>query len=202
MLLPLSPMSFAFLGGISFIDIASFEWLLPFGSYLAKRLLFQARMCITSNNALIISTLMLRCLSLGLLATALVIFPLPLRAQADHNKQRVFYIECSGRKTQGSGAATGFPMNHPILVQYKLDQNASTLTEIAIDTRELTAGQKPIPVQLHGKVLITEFRNRILQKDYEIQIRGDERLFSITVFPPSRIDPDAWYGQCNNIKSP
>ena len=73
---------------------------------------------------------------------------------------------------------------------------------MAIDTRELTAGQKPIPVQLYGKVLITEFRNRILQKDYEIQIRGDERLFSITVFPPSRIDPDAWYGQCNNIKSP
>ena len=143
---------------------------------------------------------MFRCLSLGFLATAIVSLPFPLTAQSDPIERNVFYVECSGKKTQGSGVATGFPMNYPILVQYKLDRSALTLTEMAIDARELTAGQQPIPVQLHGKILFAEFRNHILHKDYEIQIRGLERLFSITIFPPSRFDPDTWYGQCKNIQ--
>ena len=145
---------------------------------------------------------MFRCLFCGLFTVALAIIPASLKAQVDHSEQNIFYIECSGKKTQGSGAATGLPINHPILVQYKFDPTLLTLTEINIAPHELTAGQKPVPVQVYGKVLTTEFRNRKLQKDYEIQIRGDDRLFSITVFPANLFDPDVWYGQCINIQIP
>lgn len=124
------------------------------------------------------------------------------KAQMDGEQAQLFTFECEGTKTQGSGSATGFPMNHPVRVQYKLDLAASTLTELDIDTRELTAGKNPIPVQIHGNILRTQFRNQKLQKDYEIQIRGDERLFSITVFPSNRFEPDTWYGQCMRIPAP
>ena len=93
-------------------------------------------------------------------------------------------------------------MNYPVRVQYKLDLDASTLTEVDIDTERLSAGNEPIDIKIYGKTLTTKFSNDRLNKDYEIQIRGDERLFSITVFPSSGFDPDAWYGQCRNRKSP
>jgi hypothetical protein len=145
---------------------------------------------------------MLFYLSLGLLAAAIGAAPLPLKAQEGGSQTNSVYFQCRGEKTQGSGSATGFPMNHPILVKYQLDQTALTLTEVDIDPRELSAGQDPIPVKIYGNTLITEFRNRGLQKDYEIQIRGGERLFSITVFPSNRFEPDAWYGQCVNMPAP
>ena len=92
-------------------------------------------------------------------------------------------------------------MNHPVRVQYKLDLDASTLTEVDIDTEQLSAGKKPIKIKIYGKTLTSKFRNGRLKKDYEIQIRGDERLFSITIYPSSGFDPDARYGQCINSKS-
>ena len=92
-------------------------------------------------------------------------------------------------------------MNYPVRVQYKLDLDASTLTEVDIDTERLSAGNEPIDIKIFGKTLTTKFSNDRLNKDYEIQIRGDERLFSITVFPSNEFDPDAWYGQCLNSKS-
>lgn len=92
-------------------------------------------------------------------------------------------------------------MNHPVRVQYKLDLDASTLTEVDIDTEQLSAGKEPIDIKIYGKTLTSKFRNGRLKKDYEIQIRGDERLFSITIYPSSGFDPDAWYGQCINSKS-
>ena len=145
---------------------------------------------------------MLRGLFLGVLFTAISIAPLPLKAQASPAEQNDVYIECRGKKTQGSGLATGFSLNHPVLVHYKLDQTASTLNEVDIDVSELSAGREPIPIKMYGKTLMAKFRNRTLRKDYEIQIRGDDRLFSITVFPSSGFDPDTWYGQCVKIQSP
>ena len=119
-------------------------------------------------------------------------------ARESGEKANVFIFECSGTKTQGSGSATGFPMHHPILVRYKLDLNEPTLKEVDIDTHELSAGEEPIAVQIFGKNLSTTFHNQNLGKDYEIQIRGEERLFSITIYPSNNIDPDTWYGQCIN----
>ena len=87
------------------------------------------------------------------------------KAQIDAEQAQLFTFECEGKKTQGSGSATGFPMNHPVRVQYELDLAASTLTEVDIDTRELTAGENPIPVQIYGNILRTQFRNQKLQKD-------------------------------------
>ena len=145
---------------------------------------------------------MFRCLSLGVLVTAISIVPLPLKAQASSAEQNVVHIECRGKKTQGSGVATGFSINYPVLVRYKLDQSASALIEIEINPSELSVGKEPIPIKMYGKTLMAKFQNRNLRKDYEIQIRGDDRLFSITVFPSSGFDPDAWYGQCVKIQSP
>ena len=142
---------------------------------------------------------MLRCLSLGVLLTINFVSPLPLKARVSPAEQNVVHIECRGKKTQGSGLATGFSNNHPVLVSYKLDQMASTLIEVEIDPSELSAGNEPIPIKMYGKTLIAKFKNSDLQKDYEIQIRGDDRLFSITIYPPTGFDPDAWYGQCLKI---
>ena len=111
----------------------------------------------------------------------------------------VVSFECSGKKTQGSGVATGFPMNHPIRVRYQLDTDASTLIEMEISDEQLSSGRQPIPVKLYGNLLITKFSNRNLDKDYEIQIRGDEKLFSVTVFPEGIYEPDAWYGACQSL---
>ena len=122
-------------------------------------------------------------------------------AQEKSDGSNIYYFECNGKRTQGSGAATGFPINHRVHVQYKLDLGASTLTEVGIDTEQLSAGKEPIEIKIYGKTLTTKFSNNRLKKDYEIQIRGDERLFSITIFPSSGFDPDAWYGQCLNSKS-
>ena len=146
--------------------------------------------------------LMLRCLSLSIFVAAIPMASLSLWVQASTAEQNDVYIECRGKKTQGSGLATGFSINHPVLVNYKLDQIASTLVETSIDVSELSAGTEPIPIQMYGKTLMARFRNRKLRKDYEIQIRGDDRLFSITVFPSSGFDPDAWYGQCVKTQSP
>ena len=145
---------------------------------------------------------MLRCLSLGILFATISIAPLPVKARAKPGEPNVVHIECRGKKTQGSGLATGFSINHPVLVRYKLDQTTSTLIEFDIDADQLSAGQEPIPIKIYGKALLAKFRNRNLQKDYEIQISGDDRLFSITVFPSSGFDPDVWYGQCVKIHSP
>ena len=139
---------------------------------------------------------MLRFLSFGFLVSVVGLIPLPVKSQNVSPEADVFYFECTGKKTQGSGVATGFPMNHPIRVQYKLNKSELTLAEIQIDPHRLSAGQTPMPIKIYGNTLITEFRNRKLGQDYEIQIRGDERLFSITVFPSNRLEPDAWYGQC------
>ena len=144
---------------------------------------------------------MLRHLTLGLLVSAIGSSHCPLMAQEKSETQKVYDFECSGTKTQGSGVATGFPVNHPVRVQYQLDLGALTLTEVEIDPPELSAGQKPIAIKIYGKTLITKFRNDQLQKDYEIQIRADERLFSITVFPSGTFEPDAWYGQCISHQS-
>ena len=46
---------------------------------------------------------------------------------------------------------------------------------------------------------MAKFRNTNLSKDYEIQIRGDEKLFSITVYPDGIYEPDAWYGTCQSL---
>jgi len=144
---------------------------------------------------------MLRCLSQGVLVTAVSVALLPLKAQISPVEQNTVHIECRGKKTQGSGMATGFSINHPVLVRYKLDQSASSLVEIDIDPSELTAGKHPIPIKMYGKTLLAKFKNQNVQKDYEIQIRGDDRLFTITVSPSSGFDPDAWYGQCSKIQS-
>lgn len=111
----------------------------------------------------------------------------------------VVSFECSGKKTQGSGVATGLPMNHPIRVRYQLDTDASTLIEMEISDEQLSSGRQPIPVKLYGNLLITKFSNRNLDKDYEIQIRGDEKLFSVTVFPEGIYEPDTWYGACQSL---
>ena len=144
---------------------------------------------------------MLRRITIGLLACAVAIAPLPLKAQEWSDRSNIFHFECNGRRTQGSGAATGLPMHHPVRVQYKLDLDASTLTEVDIDVEQLSAGEEPIDIKIYGKVLTSKFRNDTLNKNYEIQIRGDERLFSITIFPSIGFDPDVWYGQCLNSKS-
>ena len=145
---------------------------------------------------------MLLRLSIGLLASVVGCSAMPSIAHEGRNGSNIFYFECKGRRTQGSGVATGFPMNYPVRVQYKLDLDASTLTEVDIDTERLSAGGEPIDIKIYWKTLTTKFSNDRLNKYYEIQIRGDERLFSITVFPSSGFDPDAWYGQCRNRKSP
>ena len=111
----------------------------------------------------------------------------------------VVSFECSGKKTQGSGVATGLPMNHPIRVRYQLDTDASTLIEMEISDEQLSSGRQPIPVKLYGNLLITKFSNRNLDKDYEIQIRGDEKRFSVTVFPEGIYEPDTWYGTCQSL---
>ena len=111
----------------------------------------------------------------------------------------VVSFECSGKKTQGSGVATGLPMNHPIRVRYQLDTDASTLIEMEISDEQLSSGRQPIPVKLYGNLLIAKFSNRNLDKDYEIQIRGDEKLFSVTVFPEGIYEPDTWYGACQSL---
>ena len=139
---------------------------------------------------------MLLRLSLLLLSSAIAIAPLSLRAKEGGKRTDLFYFECNGKKTQGSGVATGFPINHPIIVRYELNLAKSTLAEIDIDTPALTSGAEPIKVQIYGKNLSTKFHNDRLAKDYEIQIRGDERLFSITVYPANGFEPDTWYGQC------
>ena len=90
----------------------------------------------------------------------------------------VVSFECSGKKTQGSGVATGLPMNHPIRVRYQLDTDASTLIEMEISDEQLSSGPTSIPVKIYGNLLMAKFRNTNLSKDYEIQIRGDEKLFS------------------------
>ena len=145
---------------------------------------------------------MLLRLSLLLLSSAIAIAPLSLRAKEGGERTDLFYFECYGKKTQGSGAATGFPINHPIVVRYEFNLTKSTLTEINIDTPALTANTEPIKVQIYGKNLSTKFHNDSLAKDYEIQIYGDERLFSITVYPVNGFEPDAWYGQCETISEP
>ena len=145
---------------------------------------------------------MLRCLGFGLLVSVFACIFLPVKGQKVSPQRDVFYFECAGKKTQGSGIATGFPLNHPIRVQYKLNKTALTLAEIQADPHQLSAGQKPLPIKIYGNTLMTEFRNHRLGKDYEIQIRGDERLFSITIFPPNRLEPDTWYGQCINLSDP
>ena len=145
---------------------------------------------------------MIRHQSIGLIACVVCFFSLPLMAQEGNKQSNIFYFECNGTRTQGSAAATGFPMNHPIRVQYKLDLDTSTLTEVDIDTDELSAGKVPIHIKIYGKTITSRFLNNKLKKDYEIQIRGDDRLFSITVFPSSGFDPDVWYGQCVKIHSP
>ena len=145
---------------------------------------------------------MLLRLSLLLLSSAIAIAPLSLRAKEGGERTNLFYFECYGKKTQGSGAATGFPINHPIFVRYEFNLTKSTLTEINIDTPALTANTEPIKVQIYGKNLSTKFHNDSLAKDYEIQIYGDERLFSITVYPVNGFEPDTWYGQCETILEP
>ena len=108
-------------------------------------------------------------------------------------------FECRGIKTQGSGVATGLPMNHPIRVRYQLDIEGATLTESEISDQKLSSGREPIPVKIYGNLLMAKFRNANLRKDYEIQIRGDEKRFSITVYPEGIYEPDAWYGSCQSL---
>ena len=129
---------------------------------------------------------------LALLSLTMVVMPDPVRAS-------VVSFECRGEKTQGSGVATGLPMNHPIRVRYQLDTEGSTLTEIEISDEQLSSGRKPIPVKIYGNLLMAKFRNPNLRKDYEIQIRGDEKRFSITVYPEGIYEPDAWYGTCQSL---
>ena len=129
---------------------------------------------------------------LALLSLTMVVMPDPVRAG-------VVSFECRGEKTQGSGVATGLPMNHPIRVRYQLDTEGSTLTEIEISDEQLSSGRKPIPVKIYGNLLMAKFRNPNLRKDYEIQIRGDEKRFSITVYPEGIYEPDAWYGSCQSL---
>ena len=129
---------------------------------------------------------------LALLSLTMVVMPDPVRAG-------VVSFECSGEKTQGSGVATGLPMNHPIRVRYQLDTEGSTLTEIDISDEQLSAGRTSIPVKIYGNLLMAKFRNPNLRKDYEIQIRGDEKRFSITVYPEGIYEPDAWYGSCQSL---
>ena len=108
-------------------------------------------------------------------------------------------FECRGIKTQGSGVATGLPMNHPIRVRYQLDTQGLTLTETELSDEQLSSGPTSIPVKIYGNLLMAKFRNTNLSKDYEIQIRGDEKLFSITVYPDGIYEPDAWYGTCQSL---
>ena len=129
---------------------------------------------------------------LALWSLTTVLLPYGVRAA-------VVSFECSGKKTQGSGVATGLPMNHPIRVRYQLDTDASTLIEMEISDEQLSSGRQPMPVKLYGNLLITKFSNRNLNKDYEIQIRGDEKRFSVTVFPEGIYEPDTWYGACQSL---
>ena len=129
---------------------------------------------------------------LALLSLTMVVTPDPVKAA-------VVGFECNGEKTQGSGVATGLPMNHPIRVRYQLDTEGSTLTQIEISDEQLSSGPKSIPVKIYGNLLMAKFRNPNLGKDYEIQIRGDEKRFSITVYPDGIYEPDAWYGTCQSL---
>ncbi|MEC7247580.1 hypothetical protein [Synechococcus sp. A18-25c] len=128
----------------------------------------------------------------ALLSLTMVGIPLPVRAA-------VVSFECRGEKTQGSGVATGLPMNHPLRVRYRLDTDASMLTEMEISDEQLSTGQQLIPVKIYGNLLIAKFSNLNTGKDYEIQIRGDEKRFSITVYPEGIYEPDAWYGACQSL---
>ncbi len=92
------------------------------------------------------------------------------------------------------------PNDYPVRV-IQIGSGCVDLTEVDIDTERLSAGNEALDIKIYGKTLTTKFSNDRLNKDYEIQIRGDERLFSITVFPSNGFDPDAWYGQCLNSKS-
>ena len=129
---------------------------------------------------------------LALLSLTMVVTPDPVKAA-------FVGFECNGEKTQGSGVATGLPMNHPIRVRYQLDTEGSTLTQIEISDEQLSSGPKSIPVKIYGNLLMAKFRNPNLGKDYEIQIRGDEKRFSITVYPDGIYEPDAWYGTCQSL---
>ena len=129
---------------------------------------------------------------LALLSLTMLVIPDPARAA-------VVRFACGGEKTQGSGVATGLPMNHPIRVLYQLNTERSTLTEIDISDEQLSAGRTSIPVNIYGNLLMAKFRNPNLRKDYEIQIRGDEKRFSITVYPEGIYEPDAWYGACQSL---
>ena len=95
---------------------------------------------------------MLLRLSLLLLSSAIAIAPLSLRAKEGGERTDLFYFECNGKKTQGSGAAKGFPTNHPIVVRFEFNLAKSTLTEIDVDTPALTAGAEPIKVRIYGKI--------------------------------------------------
>ena len=108
-------------------------------------------------------------------------------------------FECSGEKTQGSGVATGLPMNHPVRVRYQLNTDSSILIETEMSDQQLSSAEQPIPVKIYGNLLMAKFRNSNLQKDYEIQIRGHEKIFSITVYPEGIYEPDAWYGTCESL---
>jgi len=79
---------------------------------------------------------------------------MPSIAHEGRNGSNIFYFECKGRRTQGSGVATGLPINYPVRVQYKLDLDASTLTEVEIDTERLSAGNEPIDIKIMGKHLL------------------------------------------------
>ena len=129
---------------------------------------------------------------LSLLSLTMVVTPDSVRAD-------VVSFECSGEKTQGSGVATGLPMNHPIRVRYQLDTEGLFLTEMEISDVKLSSASKSIPVKIYGNLLMAKFRNPNLNKDYEIQIRGDEKRFSITVYPDGIYEPDAWYGTCQSL---
>ena len=127
------------------------------------------------------------------------VFSMLLLAVASPISANSVNFECSGIKTQGSGVATGLPMNHPIRVRYQLDTEGSFLTEMEISDVKLSSAPKSIPVKIYGNLLMAKFRNPNLNKDYEIQIRGDEKRFSITVYPDGIYEPDAWYGTCQSL---
>ena len=90
-------------------------------------------------------------------------------------------------------------MNHPVRVRYQLNTDSSILIETEMSDQQLSSAEQPIPVKIYGNLLMAKFRNSNLQKDYEIQIRGDEKIFSITVYPEGIYEPDAWYGTCESL---
>ena len=134
-----------------------------------------------------------------MMLTKCAVFSILLLVIASSSRASSVDFECSGIKTQGSGVATGLPMNHPIRVSYQLDSDASILTETKISDAKLSSGQQAIPVKIYGNLLMAKFRSPSLRKDYEIQIRGDEKRFSITVYPEGIYEPDAWYGACQSL---